>query len=51
MFAKEYDFLRYLRMSIRSPFLKQMYSKLIENIDCDELIFIPMIDGINLTAS
>jgi len=26
-----------------------MYLKVIEKIECDKLIFIPMIDGINLT--
>lgn len=26
MFAKEQDFLRYLRMSLRSPFLQKIYS-------------------------
>ena len=51
MFSKEQDFLRYLRMSARSPFLRNMYQKMIETIDCDEVIFIPMIDGINLTPS
>ena len=51
MFSKEYDFLRYLRMQVRSPFLKQIYTQFIEKIECDEVIFIPMIDGINLTAS
>ena len=50
MFAKEHDFIRYLRMSNRSPFIKTMYSKMIELIDCDQLIFVPTIDGINLTA-
>ena len=49
MYAKEYDFLRYLRMSNRSPFLKQIYSSFIEKIECDQVIFIPMIDGVNLT--
>lgn len=29
MFAKEYDFIRYLRMSNRSEFLKSLYSKVI----------------------
>lgn len=51
MFAKEYDFIRYLRMSVRSPFLKRMYSSVIEPIHCDELIYLPMIDGISLTAA
>ena len=27
-----------------------MFKKLIEHIECDQLIFIPMIDGINLTT-
>lgn len=38
-------------MSVRSPFLKRMYSNVIEPIHCDELIYLPMIDGINLTAA
>ena len=50
MFAKEYDFIRYLRMSNRSEFLRSLYSKVIQNIACDELIYVPMIDGISLTA-
>mmetsp|Transcript_31760 Transcript_31760/g.48726 ORF Transcript_31760/g.48726 Transcript_31760/m.48726 type:complete len:112 (-) Transcript_31760:985-1320(-) len=50
MFAKEYDFIRYLRMSVRSPFIRNLYSRAIEPIATDELIFIPMIDGLNLTA-
>lgn len=49
MFAKEQDFLRYLRMSLRSPFLQKIYSKLLEPIVCNQLIFIPMIDNISLT--
>jgi len=51
MFSKEQDFLRYLRMQARSPFLRNIYEKLIETIDCDQVIFLPMIDGINLTAN
>jgi hypothetical protein len=36
-------------MSNRSPFLKQIYVSFIEKIECDQVIFIPMIDGVNLT--
>lgn len=35
MFTKEQDFLRYLRMSLRSDLIKSVYSKLIENIETD----------------
>lgn len=28
-----------------------MYKKLIEPVKCDRIIFIPMIDGLNLTAA
>ena len=49
MFSKEQDFLRYLRMSLRSPFLQSIYAKLLEPIACNQLIFIPMIDNISLT--
>lgn len=38
-------------MSVRSPFLQNMYKKLIEPVKCDRIIFIPMIDGLNLTAT
>lgn len=50
MYSKEQDFLRYLRMQARSAFVKRMYAKVIEPIACDEVIFIPMFDGVNLTA-
>ena len=50
MFTKEQDFLRYLRMSLRSDLIKSVYSELIEKIETDQIIFIPMIDGINLEA-
>ena len=51
MYSKEQDFLRYLRMHGRSPFIKRMYAKVIEPIACDEIIFIPLFDGLNLTAA
>lgn len=50
MFTKEQDFLRYLRMSLRSDFWKSVYGELIENIETDQIIFIPMIDGIALAS-
>ena len=50
MFTKEHDFLRYLRMSLRSDLIKSIYSEIIEKIETDQIIFIPMIDGIKLEA-
>lgn len=49
MFEKEQDFLRYLRLASRSPMIKTIFSKMIEYIYTDELIYIPIIDGLNLT--
>jgi hypothetical protein len=37
-------------MSLRSDLIKSVYSELIEKIETDQIIFIPMIDGINLEA-
>ena len=48
-FQREKNLLRYLRMSNNSDFLKKLYGKVIENIECDQVIFLPMIDNINLT--
>lgn len=37
-------------MSARSNLLKTLYARCIEGIDCNEVIYLPMIDGINITA-
>ena len=37
-------------MSARSNLLKTLYARVIEGIDCNEVIYLPMIDGINLTG-
>lgn len=50
MFSKEQDFLLNQRMLDRSSLMKKMYLKVIEETVCDTIIYIPMIDGINLTA-
>jgi hypothetical protein len=50
MFQKEIDFLRYIRMAQRSPAMQHVFSKMLEYIYTDTLIYIPIIEGLNITA-
>lgn len=48
MFTREADFIRYLRMASNSYFMTNLYEKIIVKCRCNEVIYLPMIDGINI---
>lgn len=50
MFDKEQDILSYLRL-MDSSFMKSMYKFGIPNIEFNQVMYLPMIEGINLTES
>ena len=49
MFSREQDFLRYMRMNTRSDMIQQVYDMTLERVACNEVIYLPMIDGLSLT--
>jgi len=49
MFSREQDFLRYMRMNTRSDFIQEVVGKMMEQVDCNELIYLPMMEGLSLS--